>query len=149
MAENRWQIVIGAAMLLPILLIGSFSLGIYVGRHGLNQGGLRYQPAPPGDVLEPKSTGRVDDLPVGNPDVVGRIRTLAPRGIQIATQEGPRLVEVNDATRVHEAGGKSLKLTDLRLGDIVAVFGEFRSRDGQLLLAMHVVRIPPKSPEQP
>lgn len=149
MAENRWQIVIGAVMLMLILLIGSFSLGIYVGRHGLSQGGLRYQPALPGDTHEPKSAGRAEDLPIGNPDVIGRIRALAPRGIQIATQEGPRLVEVNDPTRVLDAKGKSLKLTDLSLGDIVAVFGEFSSRDGQRLLATHIVRIPPKLPEQP
>jgi hypothetical protein len=149
MAENRWQIVVGAAMLLLILIIGSFSLGMYVGRHGLSQGGLRYQPAPPGDTQEPKSAGRAEDLPIGNPDVIGRIRALAPRGIQIATQEGPRLVEVNDSTRVHDANGKPLNLIDLSLGDIVAVFGEFSPRDGQLLLATHIVRLPPKPPEQP
>ena len=149
MVENRWQIVVGAVMLLLILLVGTFSLGVYVGRHGLSQEGLRYQPAPPRGITEPKPAERAKDLPAGNPDVVGRIRALAPQNIQIATKDRPRWVEVDDSTRVHEANGQSLDLTDLRLGDVVAVFGDFSPGDGSRLLATHIVRLPPKPPEIP
>jgi len=149
MVENRWQIIIGAVMLLLIMLTGAFSLGVYIGRHGLSQEGLRYQPDQPGGMPEPQSADRPHNLPSGDPDLIGLIRTLSPQGIQLATQEGPRLVEVDDATHVQDTEGRSLKLPDLRLGDIVAVFGDFTPGDGRRLLATHVVRLPPRQPAQP
>ncbi len=58
-------------------------------------------------------------------------------------------MEVDDATHVQDTEGRSLKLTDLCLGDIVAVFGDFTPGDGRRLLATHVVRLPPRQPAQP
>jgi len=149
MVENRWQIIIGAVMLLLILLTGAFSLGVYIGRHGLSPEGLRYQPSQPDGMPEPLPADRRWNLQFGEPDLIGLIRDISPQGIQLATQEGPRLLETNDATRVFDTVGQLLKLADLRLGDIVAVFGDFTPGDGRHLLAAHIVRIPPRQPPQP
>ena len=149
MAENRWQIIIGAVMLLLILLTGAFSLGVDIGRHGLRQEGLHYQPSQPGDKLEPLPADRPWNLQLGEPDLIGLIRVISPQGIQLATQEGPRLLEADEATRVLDTEGQLLKLADLHLGDIVAVFGDFTPGDGRHLLATHIVRLPPRQPPQP
>jgi hypothetical protein len=146
MAENRWQIILGAVVLLVVLLTGAFSLGIYVGRHGWGEEGLRYQPAgPEGGPGAPPG----QDFAVDRPDLVGRIRALSQRGIQLATQDGPRIVEVSENTRVEDEGGASLRLIDLRLGDLIAVFGDFTPGDGQRLVASQIVRLPERKPQQP
>jgi hypothetical protein len=148
MAENRWQIILGAAVLLVILLTGAFSLGIYVGRHGWGDDGLRYQPVgPEGGPGAPP--GSPQDFAVNPPDLVGRIRALSQLGIQLATQDGPRIVEVSENTRVEDKDGTPQKLTNLRLGDLVAVFGEFTPGNGQRLVASQIVRLPERLPQQP
>ena len=149
MVENRWQIIIGAVMLLLMLLTGAFSLGVYIGRHGLSQEGLRYQPDQPGGMPEPLPADRPRNLQLGEPDLIGLIRDISPQGIQLATQEGPKLLETNDATQVFDTDGQPLKLADLRLGDVVAVFGDFIPGDGRHLLATHIVRLPSRQPPQP
>jgi hypothetical protein len=148
MAENRWQIILGAVVLLVILLTGAFSLGIYVGRHGWGDDGLRYQPAgPEGGPGAPPDNPQ--DFAVNPPDLVGRIRALSQLGIQLATQVGPRIVEVSENTRVEDKDGTPLKLTNLRLGDLVAVYGEFTPGNGQRLVASQIVRLPEREPQQP
>jgi hypothetical protein len=148
MAENRWQIILGAVVLLVILITGAFSLGIYVGRHGWDEGGLRYQPAgPEGQPGGP--LGGPQDLAGDRPDLTGRIRALSQLGIQLATQNGPRIIEVNEDTRVVDEGGAALTLSDLRLGDLIAIFGDFTPGDGQRLLASHIVRLLERNPQQP
>ncbi|UCF59864.1 MAG: hypothetical protein JSV37_08855 [Anaerolineaceae bacterium] len=146
MAENRWQIILGAVVLLVILLTAAFSLGIYVGRHGWGEEGLRYQP--PGPEGGPGAAPG-QDFAANPPDLVGRIRALSQLGIQLATQDGPRIVEVSENTRVEDKDGTPLKLTDLRLGDLVAVFGEFTPGNGQRLVASQIVRLPERAPQQP
>lgn len=148
MAENRWQIILGAVVLVVILLTGAFSLGIYVGRHGWGEEGLRYKPAASeGQADEP--IGGLQDLAGDRPDLTGRIRALSRLRIQLATQDGPRTIEVNEDTRVVDDSGVALALSDLRLGDLIAIFGDFTPGDGQRLLASHIVRLPVQNSQQP
>ena len=146
MVENRWQIILGAVVLLVILMTGAFSLGIYIGRHGWGEDGLRYQPAGPegGPGLDGPR-----DFAVNPPDLVGRIRALSQLGIQLATQDGPRIIEESENTRVEDKDGTPLKLADLRLGDLIAVFGEFTPGNGRRLAASQIVRLPEREPQQP
>jgi hypothetical protein len=148
MAENRWQIILGAVLLTAVLLTAAFSLGIYVGRHGWGEGGLRYQPSGPegGPGAQPGDPGGFAADP---PDMVGRIRALSQLGIQLATQDGPRIVEVSEDTRVEDMDGAPLSLTDLRLGGLIAVFGDFTPGDGRRLIASRIVLLPEKNPQQP
>jgi hypothetical protein len=153
MAENRWLIVTGAVVLVLMLLIGAFSLGVYVGRHGLSPEGLRYQTVQPAaPALGEPGGGPAElpqGLPAGPPDGTGRIRGRSAAGIELATQEGPRLVEVDQSTQVTDMQGTSLTLADLQRGDIVAVYGRIAFGDGQRLIATLIVRLPPRLPTQP
>ncbi len=149
MDENRWLLISGAVILILISLVGTFSLGVYVGRHGLSQEGLRYQPSQPDKIPQPNTGARPPGLPDGDPDVIGAIRALSPQGLQLATKDGPRIVEVDDVTQIIDPQGQSLSLLDLRLGDIIAVFGEFSVGNGERLLASSIVRLPPRAPDEP
>jgi hypothetical protein len=149
MAENRWQIVIGAVVLLLMLLIGTFSLGVYIGRHGLSRDGLRYQPA---QQVKPQGIDPADrppGIPQGEPDLVGKLRSGSRKGIELATQNGIRFVTIDENTRLLNDRGEALESTDLRAGDILAIFGEFSANEGQQLHANVIVRVPEKQPPQP
>jgi len=148
MAENRWQIIIGAAVLLLMLLAGTFSLGVYIGRHGLSREGLQYQPlqqAVP-RVINPN---RPAGIPEGEPDIIGRLRTASQSGIEIATQNGIRFVVINQETKLFDERGEVLERKDIQRGDILAIFGSFSLNEGSQLLAVVIIRIPPSNQPQP
>jgi hypothetical protein len=151
MVENRWQIVIGSVILLLLLLVGAFSLGVYVGEHGLTRRGLTYQPAPgavpQGGPAQPQ--GQAPGQDAGRPALVGRILNASPDGLELATQDGRRRVELHDRTVYMELNGPALQLSDLANWDIVAIYGEMIAGDGGRLLAQVVVRLPPNPPSAP
>ncbi|MGD8553898.1 MAG: hypothetical protein PVJ07_00390 [Anaerolineales bacterium] len=149
MAESRWQIIIGAVILMLMLLAGAFSLGVHIGKHGWTREGLRYQPGPgdpgaqgpgqvPGNQPFPGQAGE-------EPDLVGRIRRLSADGIELATPQGPRMVEWGAEVIVEDRQGARLAPRDLKRDDIVAIFGEFIPGDGGRLVAHYIVRLPPPS----
>ncbi|NIS83100.1 MAG: hypothetical protein GTO14_23515 [Anaerolineales bacterium] len=149
MVENRGLIIAGAVILLFMLIVGSFSLGAYFGQHGLSQDGLRLQPAQPGQPQQGAPALRPQGFPAGEPDVIGLIRAGMSNGIALATKDGPRLIEIEQSTKVVDVKGIPLKLHDLRPGDIIAAFGEFATNDNQRLQATYIVRLPQRSPDQP
>ncbi len=147
MAENRWQIAVGALVLLGMLLAATFSLGVYVGRHGLSREGLRYQPGP--QAGQPQVPGGPGGAPGPRPDLIGRLRGASPQGLELATQQGPRFVALNEDTKLESMQGDPLTVEDLKPGDLLAVFGEFSVGDGRELLATRVVRLPERPPDRP
>jgi len=153
MAENRWQIIVGAAVLLLMLLAGTFSLGIYIGRHGLSRDGLRYQPAAQGNPqLLPQGQNpqnRPAGIPQGEPDLIGRLRKGSRNGIELATENGIRFVAIDKDTKFVDEAGDTIQGTDLQAGDILAIFGEFSVNEGQQLLASIILRLPEGSSPQP
>jgi hypothetical protein len=153
MAENRWQIIIGAGVLLLMLLAGTFSLGIYIGRHGLSREGLRYQhPVQAMQQVAPQNQeprGRPEGIPEGQPDLIGRLRRGSKEGIELATEKGIRFVAIDEDTKLLDEEGNPLKGTNLQVGDILAIFGEYSVNEGQQLLAYVIVRLPKRSVPQP
>ena len=153
MAENRWQIILGAAVLLLMLLAGTFSLGIYIGRHGLSREGLQYQPAAQGNqqVLprDQVAKNRPPGVPQGQPDLIGRLRKGSRNVVELATENGIRFVAIDIDTKLLDEEGNPLQGTDLQAGDILAIFGEFSANEGQQLLASVILRLPERSPPQP
>jgi len=152
MVENRWQVILGAGILLLMLLTGTFSLGIYIGRHGLSREGLRYQPAqvnPQDHVQGFNPQNRPAAIPQDQPDLIGRLRRGSREGIELATENGIRFVLIDNDTKFVDTEGRSLKGTDLKAGDVLAVFGEFNVNEGQQLLASVIVRLPERLPPQP
>lgn len=157
MATNRKtviQLAIGGFILVLMLVVASFSLGVYVGEHGWTRAGLQYTGGPPqaGGQGQPGPGGKsqpggqpqaLPGLPMGPPAVVGRIRMINANGLELATQDGPRFVQLSDNTRFQDDQGKPMQLTDLNMGDVVAVFGRFVGGDGGQLQAEVIVRLPP------
>lgn len=144
--SQKLLIGFGALIIVAIMVIGAFSMGVYVGKRGWTagppsvvgpggppppQGGQR--PAPP---REP--------LPKGRPDLIGLVQSVARRSVTIKTGAGPRLVLVNDETRVRWHDDRAASLADLRRNMPVAVFGQFAD-DGRTLTASLIVILPPKT----
>jgi hypothetical protein len=117
-----------------MLLCATFALGVYIGRHGWGQQNLTLQL--PGDRSPPP-----DDHAGGPPDVIGQIRSLSQKGMQLATQQGPRWIQMDPEIVVESARGEPLALGELRLGDLVAVYGEHH-REGQLLTSTRIIVLP-------
>jgi len=147
MAENRWLIKIGAAVLALMLLIAAFSLGVYVGRYGWGHGAVQLQPSAPrgGDAAQ----GLPLLAPGREPEVIGMLRRGSAAGIELATRDGPRWIELDSDTRALDMQGRTLGLRELQPGDILAVFGIFSGGDGQQLKATVIVRLPQGEPPQP
>jgi hypothetical protein len=149
MAENRWQIILGAGVLLFMLLAGTFSLGVYIGRHGLSRDGLHYQPSQVGNpqVLQPAE--RPPGIPEGEPELIGRLRSASRQGIVLATQNGIRFVAIDQETKLLNERGEAIQRTDFQVGDILVIFGEFNINEGTQLLAEVIVRLPQQQQPQP
>jgi hypothetical protein len=149
MAENRWQIAIGAVLLLLMLLVGTFSLGVYIGRHGLSREGLSYQPAQVANPQILQQSNRPEGIPEGNPQLVGRLRSATRQGIELITQNGIRFIAINQETKLLNETGETLERSDFHAGDLLAIFGEFSINEGNQLLAEVVIRVPQQQPPQP
>jgi len=152
MAKNRWGIIIGGAILIVMLMLGSFSIGVYFGRLGTNQEAPRDNaaaappPIPPQNLLQEKVG---EELQINNPDLVGRLRFVGKDGIQLITEQGNKFVIVDEDTRVWNWSGETLQVRDLGRYDILAVYGDFIQDDGRQLRAELIVRLPPRQPNNP
>lgn len=140
MVTNRKLIIAGGVVLILVLLIGAFSLGVYIGRYGVTTEGLHYQAAIP--QIDRSRLTRPEGIPEVEPDIVGMIRASSRDGIQIATKQGPKWIEIDANTSVLEISGEELHVKDLRRSDLIAVFGELTIDDGSTLLATYIVRLP-------
>ena len=151
MAKNRWGIIIGGAILIVMLMLGSFSIGVYLGRLGMNQEAPRHDAAappaiPPQNPLQEKVG---EDIQINNPDLVGRLRFVGKDGIQLITEQGNKFVIVDEDTRVWNWSGETLQVRDLGRYDILAVYGNFIQDDGRQLRAELIVRLPPRPQDNP
>lgn len=144
MAKSRWLILPGAVVILGMLCVAVFSLGVYLGKHGLTQDGLQYQTPrtngaqPPGDAPAFGLAG----APARTPEAAGLIRRITPAQVELATREGPRTILLNDAAEVRLEDGRIGARSDLKLGDLIAVFGQWTEGAERELEAEVIVRLP-------
>ena len=133
----------GAVLLISLMILASFSLGVYVGHQGLLVGSLgNFGARPEGGRRPPQSpSGQPEGLPEARPQLVGKMGGLTNEGLFVRTANGLRLVQVNEQMRVRDRQGGELPLEKLRQGVNVAVFGEF-SEDGRTLTAQTIVVLP-------
>jgi hypothetical protein len=129
----------GAFIIVAVMVIGAFSLGIYVGERGWTAG-----PPSIGSSGSHQPAAPQEPLPRGKPDLSGAVQSVTKRSVTIRTSEGPRLVLVSDETRVERHDGKEAGLANLRRNIPVAVFGQFGD-DGRTLVASVIVILPPKT----
>ena len=150
--SQKLLIGFGAFIIVAIMVIGAFSLGVYVGERGWTAGspsiaGAGGQPPPQGQRKEPDKQPPAapgEPLPKGKPDLIGAVQSVARKSVTIKTGDGPRLVLVGDETRVRWHDDREASLADLRRNMPVAVFGDFRD-DGRTLVASVIVILPPKT----
>jgi hypothetical protein len=133
----------GAVLLISLMVLASFSLGVYVGHQGLLMGslgnfGARPEPVQP---LQQAPPSQPENLREARPALVGRVAGITNEGLFVRTADGLRLVEVNEQTAVRDRQGGELPLDELRQGVNVAVFGAF-SDDGRTLTAHIIVLVP-------
>ena len=141
----------GAFIIVAIMVIGAFSMGIYVGERGWTA-----QPPSIADAgkVQPLQGQRVEPdkqppapgepLPRAKPDLTGAVRSVARGSVTVKTPQGPRLVLVGDETRVRWHDDREARVADLRRYMPVAVFGDFGD-DGRTLVAGLIVILPPKT----
>lgn len=140
MAQNRWQIAVGAVVLMLALLAGAFSLGVYVGRYGLTAQGLRLQPS---DANRP--AGNMQPAEGDEPALIGRLLQIRENGLDLATQQGRRFVSTSPETQWIDPQGGPLDPESLQEGDLLAIFGRLED-GGRQLVADRVVRLPQQTP---
>lgn len=166
---SRPLIAAGLIVLILMLVSAAFALGVYVGEHGWTRAGLRYQPgagqlpgpnpqpgfgggpllgqgppaAPSGaGSLRPGTGDLPAGLPPGRPQITGRILGLSPDTLNLATPDGPRLVNLVSETRYLDSSGEAISLQDFQRGDIVAVFGRLTQGGNRQFQANLVVKLP-------
>ena len=150
--SQKILISFGAFIIVAVMVIGAFSMGIYVGERGWTAAppsimGAGKAPPPQGQKVEPDKqlvAPKKEPLPKGKPDLIGVVQSVAGRSVTIKTGQGPRLVLVGDETRVRWHGDREASLADLRRNVAVAVFGDFGD-DGRTLTASVIVILPPKT----
>jgi len=149
-------------------MTAAFALGVYVGEHGWTRSGLPHQPGgqtppdrnqippnggqdsprgqppqnPDGDA--PQGQRPPNGLPPGRPQIIGRLREIKPEILELATQEGLRVISIAPETRYLDEKGKLLIADDLNKGDILGLFGHIIPKDGGEFRADIVIRLPPK-----
>jgi hypothetical protein len=156
--QTKYVWIAGGAILLMIMLLAAaFSLGVYLERYGLTGDGLAYQrPAvgAPGGPANPDNPGQPPDgqrpqagnqLPPGlsePPQLIGRLVRISPQVLELATQQGRRLITVNEDTFYRDHTDNTLELRELEIEQIVAVYGTFEQA-GRELIADEIVVLPP------
>ena len=145
-----------AAILILIVAAASFSAGLYLGQRGYvadlqyqppqnaqgqppagnspQSGPQAGQPGPQGGQPNPGVIGP-PGAPSWPPDALGRLVSLTATSVTLDTPQGQVTLAVNASTRTIDEQGNSLATTDLKTGDVIAVFG----RD----TATTLMRLPP------
>ena len=145
-----------AAILILIVAAASFSAGLYLGQRGYvadlqyqppqnaqgqppvgnspQSGPQAGQPGPQGGQPNPGVIGP-PGAPSWPPDALGRLVSLTATSLTLDTPQGQVTLAVNASTRAIDEQGNSLATTDLKTGDVIAVFG----RD----TATTLMRLPP------
>jgi hypothetical protein len=81
-------------------------------------------------------------LPPGRPQVTGRVLNITPNAINLATPDGPRLVNLVLETRYLDQAGVAISLRDLQRGDVVAIFGRLIQGGDRQFQANLIVKLP-------
>lgn len=129
--QRRILIGCGAVWLIGLLLVCTFSLGVYLGERGLTRGRAQPTPAaiaPPGRV-EPTAPAP----PGGPPNVVGTLQRYGDNTLTLSTMQGPRTIALTHQIAVRREQEPAL-VSDLRPGMALAVWGE-PGEGGRVLVA--------------
>lgn len=163
--RGRTLTFVGAGILVGLMLLGAFSIGVWVGsgrddpaavgafgggRFGGPGGGNAgagggFGPgggnAGPGGGFGPAGQAGFNGAGAGlseTPDVFGVVQSLRGETIVVGSARAPVVVTLLDDTEVSRSGGDTATVGDLEEGDLVAVYGG-PSEDGRTFRAERVV----------
>ena len=150
---NKILIGCGAAIVVLIMVVGAFSLGVYVGHGGLAQGPPtiastnrlaepKKQSGAPGGTGGPQPVSP-QALPQGRPDLIGTVDSLVAGSLTVRTPDGSRLVQIGEDVEIQLPDGRQIETDKLRRGVPVAIYGE-RTNGGHTMQADLIVVLPPK-----
>lgn len=74
--------------------------------------------------------------------MIGRLRNVSLEALEVAADQGPRPVLLDENTTYEDCDGNSLTLRDLQRGMVIAIYGVFAD-DGRNLIAGQVIVLPP------
>lgn len=142
--ERKILYSLGSLIIAGMIAVGSFSLGIYVGKSGwsINQPSLLNPQAEPGNIQNPDHN-QPDNLPP-KPDLIGRAISITADTITLSTPNGPRSISINEETVfLRQEGGtvKPASLEDIHAGNNLAIIGKL-DPDNRLLRGEIVVILP-------
>jgi hypothetical protein len=145
---RRWMVIAGAAVMAAVMLIGAFSIGVWVGSGrsenpalfggiGARPGGAAQQP--------PGQAGRGAQALLGAlsrpPDIVGRIQSFSGRRLTVDSQAGPQVLTLSSDTKVFLPDGSKGSVEDLARGRMVGVVGA-PGDDGRSFMVEEVAVLP-------
>ncbi|MFN2226647.1 MAG: hypothetical protein ACK2UY_10075 [Anaerolineae bacterium] len=159
--ERTVLIATGTALIVVVVAIAAFSLGVYVGVHGLTeeapavagqrpataaQVGVQADPGP----VQPEPAAGAAQPARPQPQLIGRVRSRSGATITLETSEGPRLFQLGPNVQVSQAveGQPEVpaSLDQVQPGRHLAVFGQFVADGGGRLIARRLVLLPQVQP---
>lgn len=134
--QQRVLLSIGGSILVVMMVIGAFSIGVYVGSERSSS------PALPGPQPGGGGGNNVLQRLPGPPDILGEIVSITGDSMLLRTPDGPRTVSLSEGTQVMLEDGSEGSRQDLHPGQVVAVIGRFEE-GGKSLAARLVAVMPP------
>ena len=145
--SRKWLLGIGIGLVGTMLLISSFSLGVFMGERGMMQekvqpagfGGVPAAQQQPAQFAPPDRHQEGDQVPV----LKGIVRRLSRDLITVETKDGTKMVQISSdtAVRLTENGEGEGSLDDVKPGVEVAVIGRM-DPDERMLRADVIVVFP-------
>jgi hypothetical protein len=150
--QNK-PIFIGFAAAIVILIVAaaSFSAGLYLGQRGyvadleyrsLNSGLPAGNPPRSGPQAGQPNPGGINPdggppgAPSWPPDLIGRLVSLTATELTLDTPKGQVTVSIDSSTKFIDEAGNTMSSADLKMGEVVAVFGKE--------VAVTIMRLPPR-----
>ena len=137
--ERKILYILGLIIIIGMIAIGSFSIGIYIGKQGwiLKAPSITLPDQRPAQITrnsQDTKQGNVD--PPRQPDLVGIVRNITTETIEIQTNQGIKTVFFSDDLVVLQQDSGKIKPSTTRNiypSDRIAVIGEFQNAGKSLL----------------
>lgn len=129
MATNHWQLIIGLIIITSLLVVLSFSIGVFVGKRGaLIQEFERIKnPQLPTNQQNPKFNQQQSDSQQNNtprqPDILGRLEEINRDVLLVSTKQGLKQILISADTLFISANQNPIQLEEFKQGDIIGIFG--------------------------
>lgn len=113
MATNHWQLIIGLIIITSLLVVLSFSIGVFVGKRGA--------------LIQEFERIKNPQLPVNQQnqkfDILGRLEEINRDVLLVSTKQGLKQILISADTLFISANQNPIQLEEFKQGDIIGIFG--------------------------